>query len=158
MSELMRLDDLIWLADTARNDRNRVFQCNARDVCAHQQPHKVQRLVGVFPSAPTVVPMDSRHAQIGARRMRDHQIPPVVQNVAHVSLVMRSRRLCRKQVARHRIVTQCSEGIAHGAAVFAGYENFHAVKKSLGLCLRRMHALPLKQATMKSPSQSTLTV
>lgn len=34
----------------------------------------------------------------------------------------------------------------------------HAVKKSLGLCLRRMQALPLKQATMKSPSRSILTV
>jgi hypothetical protein len=44
--------------------------------------------------------------------VRDHQIPPIAENVQNVALDMLSGRLARQQVARPSIVPTTGEGVA----------------------------------------------
>jgi hypothetical protein len=75
MSELPRLDDLIWLADTGAYDADRILQGNFSDGCGQQCLDKFQRiqLFALFVFKPT----GTTDGKVRAGRMRNHQVPSV---------------------------------------------------------------------------------
>src|SRR5690606_25347447 len=99
MPELPRLDDLVWLTNLARYHTDRVLQSDTGNRRGEEEPHEVQRLrlcltagLPVEHSRPWVLrgfvePPRTRARQVGAWGMSDHEVPTIVQNVPHVSLI-----------------------------------------------------------------------
>jgi hypothetical protein len=125
MPELPRLDDLVGLADVAGDDRDGVLDGDLFDGCIHEQAHEGEGLRLFL--ALLVEPPRPAHGEVSAWRVSDHQIPAHVQHLAHVPAPVRPGLLAGQQVARHGIVTPFDKRIAHGGAVLAGNEHFHAV-------------------------------
>jgi hypothetical protein len=103
MAELVRLDDLIRLANPAADHRHWVLQCYAWDGGIHQRSHKLQRFRLFDLLAMEMAGTTDR--KVGAWRVGNHQIPPVTQNLANVTLYVRPAILGRQDVATPRIVT-----------------------------------------------------
>src|SRR5690606_5006366 len=82
--------------------------------------------------------------------MRDHQVPPVVDDVQHVTLVVRSGALGRQQVAGPCIMALLDEGVANDARELAGDQDFHALSSS-----SPYGSLPSTMALMASKASST---
>ena len=55
--------------------------------------------------------------------MADHQIPAVIQNIAHIALIVGAREIGWQQVTTHCVMPKSSECFTHGRAVFAGNKN-----------------------------------
>ncbi len=107
------------------------FQRDARDVGTQEQPHEVQGFLCLFPSAPAIVPVDSRDAEVGAWRMTDHQIPSVIEHVADIALIVLPRFVGRQEIATHRIVSTGGERIADGPGILAGDQHAQRENKTL---------------------------
>lgn len=125
VAELPRLNDLVGLANAARNHAYRVLNRNLRYWRIHQRLNEHQRL-GLLLHL-VFEPPASAYCQVRAGRVRNHQVPAHVQQFGHVAHVVRPCNLCRQQVATHGIVSKRQERIAHPSAVFASYQNSHAV-------------------------------
>jgi hypothetical protein len=83
--ELPRLDDLVRLAYIAGNDRYGILQGDLWDWCIQQDPDKLERLL--LPSIRPLLlePPRPRHGQVLTRRMCNHHVPPLIQDVAHIA-------------------------------------------------------------------------
>jgi hypothetical protein len=103
MAELVRLDDLIRPANPTADHRHWVLQCYAWDGRIHQRLHKLQGFRLLHLLAMEMARTTDR--KVGAWRMSDHQIPPVTQNLANVTLYVRPAILGRQDVATPCIVT-----------------------------------------------------
>jgi hypothetical protein len=79
----------------------------------------------VLASAAEVEMLRAAVGEEGAGRVRDHQIPALVQDVAGVSHDVRPRPLGGQQVAGHRIVATCEEGVPDHARELAGDKHTH---------------------------------
>ena len=90
--ELPGLDCLVWFSDSAADDRDWVLQRNPFDGCIEQKPDEVEGfsllfLLEVKPACPT-------YSQVGAWRVRDHQVPLTVENLGNIALEMFTRSFC----------------------------------------------------------------
>ena len=81
----------------------------------------------VLPAAAEVEMLRAAIRQEGAWRVRDQQVPAIVQDGAHVAEDVRARPLARQHVARHGVVAAGPERIADHAREFAGNEDTHVV-------------------------------
>ncbi len=130
-SELPWLDGLIGLADAAGDDRDRVFQRDVRDWRSQQCAHKVQRF-GLFWQL-VFEPARTADRQMRAGRVRYHQIPSEMQDVAHVALIVCAWRLAWQQIATERGPALSAKCIAHRSRKLAGDKNaFHRSATSTG--------------------------
>jgi len=73
MSELPRLDNLIWFPDATADNADRVFQCNARYRGIEEKPNEVQS-VGLLLRLISKPPSPG-YGQVLARRVGNHQVP-----------------------------------------------------------------------------------
>jgi hypothetical protein len=124
VSELPRLNDLVWLSYAARYDANRVLNRYARYRSIHKQAHECKCIFLPFWGL-CFEPSRTTYRKVSAWRMGNHQIPSFAQDVGHVTLVVRPSIVGWQQVAGQRIVSQGAESIAHGAGTLAGYKYFH---------------------------------
>ena len=115
MAEHPRLDDLVWFADMAAYDTHRIFQRYALDGRVKQTLHKRQRrrLAPVCTLCCEV--FGAADSYISARRVGDHQVPTVVDDVKDITLVVWPRRICRQQIAGHCVVPALEKSVAHCA-------------------------------------------
>jgi hypothetical protein len=113
MAEHPRLDDLVWLANAAADDADRVLQRYALDGRVKQTLHKRQRrcLAPVGTLCSKV--FGAADSYVSARRVGDHQVPTVVDDVEHITLVVWPRRICRQQIAGHCVVPALEKSVAH---------------------------------------------
>jgi hypothetical protein len=97
MAELVWLDDLVRPTNPTADHRHWVLQCYAWDGCIHQRPHKLQSL-GLF----DLLAMEmagTTDRKVGAWWVGNHQIPPVTQNLANITLYVRPAILGRQEIA-----------------------------------------------------------
>ena len=72
---------------------------------------------------PTIFPLlleipGPAYGEVSAWWMGHHEIPPIVDDVEHIALVVRSVTLGGKQVARHSFVPVCNECVPNPTAEF----------------------------------------
>lgn len=90
-------------------------------------------------------------ADISARRMGDHQIPPVIQNLHHVTLNVIAGSFGRQQIAAPRIVASGRKSIADYPGKFAGNEDSHIHPAAHQNPMAVMMAPSISQAPKISP-------
>src|SRR2546430_780738 len=130
ITEVKRLDDLIWGTDVLGQNSDRIFQSNPFDGRSEQFADKCYRFTlqmrfAFEPSCPGC-------SKVSARRMSNHQVPTLIQMSQNIVLNMLARSFCRQQVAGPRIVPQRGKGIADNPAEFAGNQNFHLNRMVMG--------------------------
>jgi hypothetical protein len=91
--ELPRLHDLIGLTDTRANDANGILKSYAGYRCVKQLLNKGQRLRLLL--LLTGKPPRTAYRQVGAGRVRDHQIPTHIplNHVAYIATEVHPRTL-----------------------------------------------------------------
>jgi hypothetical protein len=97
MAELVGLDDLIRPTNPTADHRHWVLQCYAWDGCIHQRLHKLQRFRLFDLLAMEMAGTADR--KVGAWWVGNHQIPPVTQNLADITLYVRPAILGRQEIA-----------------------------------------------------------
>jgi len=147
MPEHPWLNRLVWLADSAGDDAHRVLKGDVGNRSVQQCADELQR--GLLPSVCDLLGKVAcaRDREVGARGVRDHQIPRPVPALlfaflpagaiirpelpaswvtcsnAFQSILFQMPALAsfgRDEIARPRIEAARPEGIAHRRAVFAG--------------------------------------
>ena len=126
VSKLPGMDDLVGLANSARNDANRILERNPFYGGVHQLTNKFQRRL-----LPTVslffrkVPC-TRYCEVGAWRVSDHQVPFISKQRENIPRnVERGTILTRQKIARPSIVTKISECLSYAPRILAPNEHFH---------------------------------
>ena len=118
MSELPRLDDLTWLPYPATDDAHGILKGDFRNGSVEQPPNEIQRgllpTVGAFRREVT----SAGHREVRTRRVSNHQVEPVPDDVEHIALVVRTRHVGGKQVAGDCIMAALDESVADSARVF----------------------------------------
>jgi hypothetical protein len=82
---------LVWLSEQAADDRYWMLECRTwNPLCPVPQAHEE----GYAARLPTVLPLFSEMARaadgcVCARRVRDYQVPRVINHIKHVALIMR---------------------------------------------------------------------
>ena len=133
-----------WIFDT--DHRNRRIEQYAEEGCrlAHCLPpfRSVDLCQDTVPGRHAVQMTDASIGQVRAGWMGDHQIPPVTEQIEHISLHMRAGPISRQQVAGDRIVAGGNEGVPHATAVLAGDKDPHSDSAcpSIILAVRRATA------------------
>lgn len=69
--------------------------------------------------------------------MSDHQIPAVIEYVAHITLVMRTRRCSGKDIARHGVMPQRYERVTYTTRELTSYENTETISHEVSPPQRR---------------------
>ena len=121
--ELPWLNDLVRLSDACRNDTDWIFQCNSRDRGIEQCLDKDQGF-GLLPDL-VFEPATSAHRQMRARWMRNHQVPPHVQQFGDITLVVWPFHFCGQEITAHCVVIKSTEGVSYSATVLTGNKNPH---------------------------------
>lgn len=110
MPELPGLDDLIWLSDLRADDADRILYRNMLDRSLHKRLYEAQSLFLLC--LLVLEPPGARNGQVRARRVSNHQIPVVVDDVHHVALVVKFWIfLAGKEIAGISIESPISECI-----------------------------------------------
>src|SRR5690554_345889 len=137
------MHDLIRLPQNRGHDANGVFYGNVWDWCVPQHHEEVDGVLPVLLPVRVkwvrstlfnwqvfvvrmVQPPTATASQEGAWRVGYEQVPPIVQNVFDVTLVMKpSRRLCWQEVTTPSVMTPVQEGIPHSPAILASDQHSH---------------------------------
>jgi hypothetical protein len=124
MTELPRLNDLVRLAYLRADDTDRILDSDSLDWSIHEQPDEFER-VELFLLVVSEPPSAS-DGETSAWWVSDHQVPTVIENVAHVTLVVVAGCFSWEKVTRHRVVTGTYESISNTATELTSNENPHA--------------------------------
>ena len=57
--------------------------------------------------------------------MGDHQVPSIIDDIEHTTLVVRSFLIGREKIARHSVVSSCDERIPNRTRILASDKYFH---------------------------------
>ena len=112
IAKLPRLDVLRRLAVHGRDNADRVFKADARDVALEKPLEELQGFspllvaVGETMGKLWLHPLVARNGQVGARRVRNYHIPAFVDDVEHATLIVRPGYIGRQQVARKRVMAK----------------------------------------------------
>jgi hypothetical protein len=118
VAELPGLNDLIL---SAANDRpgvfvhDGIFDGNHRYAGVEKPQEELRGILHLMP--PDLVP--AAVCEVCAWRMKDRQIPSVVEMVQDIALDMWPRPLCWQEIAGHGIMAGLNEGVADSAGKFA---------------------------------------
>lgn len=118
-----RLDYLVRLADHAGNNTDGIFNTDPWNVRFHQQFNEIKSLfllLFLF-----VKPASSTDREVGAWRVGNHQVPPVIQDVSHVSLIVLPRRFAWEEVARCCILSHLCKSVSYHTTKFTRYQYSH---------------------------------
>lgn len=114
------LNDLIRLADVAGDNRLGILQGLEADRCIKQGTHEVQGTGLTTVRDLGGKPARAGGGQIGARRVRNQQIPTPVEHVQDVPLDMFTLGFGGQQVTADGMETHGGQGITDTTGVFAG--------------------------------------
>ena len=162
LDRLRRRRDVEEPPDMAEHDR--VLDRDARIGAASMAmknaaacPRLAQRspAAAVLPAAAEVEMLRPAVGEEGARRMRDQQVPAVVQDVADVARRCAGRAARGQQVAGHRVVAARPEGVADHAGELAGNEDAHRQVTRRPACASASG--PRAPAPRPAPSRSAFT-
>ncbi|MFN9903665.1 MAG: hypothetical protein ACK55Z_33795, partial [bacterium] len=97
---------------------------NTGNPAIEQQMHKSERILGQLRVAQTPRrPMHPARAQIGAGRERDHHVPPLGQEIAHIPTIVLAGGIARLKIAAPSIPALASERITHPPAVLTSHKH-----------------------------------
>jgi hypothetical protein len=117
MSKLVRLDDLIWLADTTTDAADGVLQRDLGNSGLHQLPYKLDRLIRqCLATWNTFVPVQTARTEIGTGRMKDGQVPSALNSdcIKHITLDMVGTAIhCREKIVAPCFVPSRSKRLSY---------------------------------------------
>jgi len=122
MSELPRLDDLIWFPDLGRDNADRIFHGYALDWRGHEITHKLEATL-LAPIGPFLRKIPgARHSEMGARGKRNHHVPHSrPRQFQRITNDMRPRRLRGYEITRHGVMPTGYECVPHHTATLTSY-------------------------------------
>ena len=132
MSELVRLDYLVWLAVFCRDAPDGIFKSNFFYAVTDKSfPHKIKykqhRFMRKLVSARhPFIPVKSRRTEISARWKCYQHIPTIFENLKNIALNMPVWvPFCRQYIAGYCFVAFISEGFCYDLTEFTSYQYFH---------------------------------
>lgn len=134
---MVRLNYLVRFPDSGRDAPDRVLQRDSRNGSSEQQPDEFESLFRLRGSLwPARIPVESARTEVGAWRVRDHQIPPPPNYGQHVSLDVGSASFARQEVATHGVVAASEKLVADSSAGLTSDKNPHNRKVAQSWVLR----------------------
>ena len=129
VSELPRLDDLIWLSERRADPTNRVFNAHPWNGGVHQIKNEEQSIALLL--LPILPPTRPASGQVCAWWVSYHQIPSraaIVTQYAHnVCLKMITGGFAWEQIARPRIMPSVGKGVSNDTGKLASHQYSHAL-------------------------------
>jgi hypothetical protein len=129
--ELIWLDNLVWLAVAGAHNANGILNANALDCGVCKRKEELDGILPVLlaggppPGIFRLKPAVSCCGQIGARRVRNHKVPPVLEMAQHIILDVRPFLLGWKQIARPSIMAAPAKSITDDARKLARDQDAH---------------------------------